>query len=96
MLVITRLTWLYVDDRRWSSSVIFSALTEQRRNMGRLPALNPWHEELPLQWAPCHGVCPAWRTRCGPQYAPSVLLAQHTWSLGPFPGWRFRSFAYYR
>ena len=29
--VIMWLSWLKVDDRRWSSSVIFCALTEQRR-----------------------------------------------------------------
>lgn len=32
MLLIMRLTWRLVDDRRWSLSVIFAALTEQRRN----------------------------------------------------------------
>jgi hypothetical protein len=33
MSVIMLLTWQRVDKRWWSSSVVFSALTEQRRNM---------------------------------------------------------------
>lgn len=37
MLTIMSLAWQEACDRRWSSSVIFSALTEQRRNTDLVP-----------------------------------------------------------
>jgi hypothetical protein len=45
MLMIMLLAWRYADDHRWSSSVIFLALTEQRRNSSagmRLIATAAW------------------------------------------------------
>ncbi len=45
MLTIMLLAWRDADDHRWSSSVIFLALTEQRRNSSagmRLIATAAW------------------------------------------------------
>ena len=39
MLAIVRLAWQEVDDHQWSCSVIFPALTEQRRNRDSIQAI---------------------------------------------------------